>query len=282
MLSSLRQRSTGHSRRPSISTVLIRLLQDLHRLRVGTLDSFFAQLATNFTLEMGLPPNWRIAEETEDQQLRSEAVALILRESPTDDIVRLTNLLSKGDAHRSVSGLIHEAVSNYYDVFCESDESAWRRFPESRRLTDEQIEDAVDRLEAAAIPKDKRAEKARASDAQQARDQDWENFPKSGIAKKVFCGDQTFFNKQLPDELVAAYQRLLDHVRAVHVQELAVQTRATWELLNRFEQQYRQLKQERRSVRFDDVTHRLRQLLSGRDPDGIAYRLDGRIAHPAP
>ena len=37
-------------------TVLADLLSDLHRLRVGTLDSFFARLATNFTLELGLPP----------------------------------------------------------------------------------------------------------------------------------------------------------------------------------------------------------------------------------
>ena len=45
--------------------LLAKLTRRLHRLQVGTLDSFFAKLASSFSLELGLPPGWRIAETIE-------------------------------------------------------------------------------------------------------------------------------------------------------------------------------------------------------------------------
>ncbi len=39
--------------------LLAGLVGELHRLRIGTLDSFFVQLAGYFTLELGLPGGWR-------------------------------------------------------------------------------------------------------------------------------------------------------------------------------------------------------------------------------
>jgi ATP-dependent helicase/nuclease subunit A len=36
--------------------VLAHLVKQLHRLRISTLDSVFAQMATSFSLELGLPP----------------------------------------------------------------------------------------------------------------------------------------------------------------------------------------------------------------------------------
>ncbi len=38
---------------------LAEMVRRLHRLRVGTLDSFFIEIARCFCLELGLPPGWR-------------------------------------------------------------------------------------------------------------------------------------------------------------------------------------------------------------------------------
>ena len=43
-------------------------------LRVGTLDSWFIQLAGSFSLELGLPAGWTICEEQIDRNLRDEAI----------------------------------------------------------------------------------------------------------------------------------------------------------------------------------------------------------------
>src|SRR6266851_2885185 len=55
---------------PGDFTRLLRtLLLGLHRVRIGTLDSFYIKLAGSFGLELGLPPGWSIGEEVDDQAL---------------------------------------------------------------------------------------------------------------------------------------------------------------------------------------------------------------------
>jgi ATP-dependent exoDNAse (exonuclease V) beta subunit len=54
---------------------LEKLLRGLDRVRIGTIDAWFGQLARLFALDLGLPPAWRILDEAESESLRSEAVA---------------------------------------------------------------------------------------------------------------------------------------------------------------------------------------------------------------
>ncbi len=260
-------------------TVLAQLLRDLHRLRVGTLDSFFAGLATNFTLELGLPPGWRIVDPRIDQELRSQAIAEVLREERTSDITRLTNLLAKGNAARSVSGLIRSTVDKFYDLYRETDAAAWQQFPDLRRLTSEQLESAIGALESAEIPSHKTIAKRRAADVEAARSDDWGTFTKGGIVEKLLEGETKYCRKELSDGLMGIYWRLIGHARAVYVQELAQQTLATRQLLERFDAAYQHLKRTHQSLRFDDVTFRLRELSDSEDAQGLAYRLDGHVAH---
>src|SRR5690606_33090657 len=105
--------------------LLKELTQSLHRLRVGTLDSFFARLATSYTLELGLPPGWQIIDELADAQLRRQAVEAVLSDLPTSDVRRLTALLSKADSGRRVSTLLQETVDQFYDIFQQTHEAAW-------------------------------------------------------------------------------------------------------------------------------------------------------------
>src|SRR5688572_18016908 len=53
--------------------LLVKSARQLHRLRVGTLDSHFIQVAGSFALELGLTPGWSICEPQEDDLLRDEA-----------------------------------------------------------------------------------------------------------------------------------------------------------------------------------------------------------------
>jgi len=51
-------------------SLLLTTLRQLHALRVGTLDSYFLQVATSFGQELGLPPGWSICEEQIDELLQ--------------------------------------------------------------------------------------------------------------------------------------------------------------------------------------------------------------------
>ena len=59
--------------------LLQELTSNLHRMRIETLDAYFAQLARSFSLEIGLPPSWEILEEVQDQRLRREAGRALAR-----------------------------------------------------------------------------------------------------------------------------------------------------------------------------------------------------------
>ena len=100
--------------------MLREMIRHLHRLRVGTLDSFFVQIAQSFSLELGLPPGWAIAEEIADQVLRAEAIRTVLQNESTEDVVRLMHLLTKGEAARSVSEQIAALVKALYGIYTEA------------------------------------------------------------------------------------------------------------------------------------------------------------------
>ena len=82
--------------------LLREMVRHLHRIRTGTLDSLFMQIARSFALELGLPLGWTIIDDVADASLRAQAVRNVLADQATDDVVKLMHLLTKGEATRSV------------------------------------------------------------------------------------------------------------------------------------------------------------------------------------
>ena len=58
--------------------LLRRLTRRMHRLRLGTLDSFFASVATCFPLELGLPPKAAVMDENESARVRDRVLDHLL------------------------------------------------------------------------------------------------------------------------------------------------------------------------------------------------------------
>ncbi len=259
--------------------VLNDLAHELHRLQICTLDSFFGRLATSYTLELGLPPGWSIIDDMDDLLLRQQAVESIIRDGTTGDIQRLKNLLEKGDAGRKVTRLLRETIQEFYEVFQQSAAQAWRTLPQLQRLTNEQLAIAIDVLSNVELPKDKRFEKARDSDVAKLIDEDWEAFISGGLAARVVSRELEYYKKAFPAPVVAAYDPLVHHARAVIIGELAQRTEATHELLARFDGLYQRLKHEQRGVKFEDIPRRLRDALMSQGMRHVAYRLDREVSH---
>lgn len=266
-------------RRSQCLAMLRNLLRNLHRLRICTLDSFFSQIASSFSLELSLPPGWRIVDPLEDEHLRAQAVEQILRGDADNDIVRLMHLVTQGAAERSIAELVRDTVSHLYHLYAETRESAWRRFPRLRPLSEAQLAELLEQLETAPLPDDSRFQTARQSDSEAARVGDWQNMIRAGLASRIMQGGTTYYKKEIPAATVAIYQRLLDHVRAVLIGELAAQTAATYRLLHRFDGAYVRLKDATLGMRFEDVTRRLARAASTEQVDRLEFRLDAPIAH---
>lgn len=263
---------------PEALRLLQTLTRNLHRLRVGTLDSFFSRLASSFTLELGFPPGWRMLDETEDRVLRDQAIEMMLRQETTQDVVQLMHLLAKGNAARSVHALISDAISNYYNTYLATDEIAWEPFPLVRFLPREEFDEALEALSAHRF-EGQAWEEARRKDVLHAIDGDWGQFLRTGLAGKIASGDATYYRKPIPDEVIALYRPLLTQARAGLIVPWADQTRAVRGLLDRFHRSYELLKRERRGYRFDDIARRLGERLAGATAESLAYRLDAGIDH---
>jgi len=230
--------------------LLQRTVQHLHRLRVSTLDSFFAQIARSFSLELGLPPGWQVCEELEDKRLRSEAINAVLQEGDTRDLLRLVHLLTKGEASRSVSQLIHDTIDSLYHVFLETSPEAWQRVPKKKLLDEKELELLIEQLRGMPLS-DKRFAKARDADCDRAAVGEWEAFVNKGLAAKVLAGVEEFYRKPIPSEAVAIYRQILDQARAVITNRIAQQTEGTHELLSQFARHYQRIKYRRGALRFD-------------------------------
>ena len=125
--------------------MLRNLVDRLHCLQISTLDSFFLQIAGSFSLELGLPPGWRIVEAIDDKRLRYEAIQQVLSDHPVPDTTQLVRLLSKGEAMRSITEEIADVVAAMYEVYRETaatEPDVWKKLPQMKDLDAESLAEA--------------------------------------------------------------------------------------------------------------------------------------------
>lgn len=289
--------------RPQCLELLRSLVRNLHRLRIGTLDSFFVQLAGSFSLDLGLPAGWGIVDDLDDQALRLEAIRSVVESGTTAETLALVHLLSKGDAVRSVTQQLSDAVQDLYDIFTDSPREAWHSLPRPPVLEPGQLEAAIERLAALPPADDKRYANAQEADLERARRGDWEGFLAAGLAGALATGDGTYYSKPIEGEVEEVYGPLIRHARGTVVRTIANQNEGTYRFLSAFGEAYRRLKLARRVLRFEDVPRLLAAGLADsqaehpalrqadspalrqadnpawRRAEHVAWRLDTRVAH---
>ncbi len=257
------------------------LCRTLHRVSISTLDSFFSRLSQSFRHELQFPSGALLmeAESPTAMQLRLEAVRAVLAEGPLEELIQLLDQLQQGRAQSSVTHALDGMISQLYEVFRQAPREAWFALRAPETPDDEAVARILTGLErSAATATDKRLVKAIQGDAQRARDGDWGGFLSKGLAPKVM-ENLTYYNKPIPDEIAMLYHGLIDRGRAELIQRIRSQTEATYHLLRRFDQHYRELRRRRRALLFSDVPYALSAFLADRPLEEVAYRLDGRVDH---
>ena len=258
--------------------LLCQLVRQLHRVRVSTLDSFFQQVARSLTLELGLSPGWTIADEDTEFTLRQRAIDAVLAQQDTHDARRLMQMLARGSSRRSIRSLIDDTVSSYHEMFQLTQAAAWDRIPASPRLTLDQLQHVLNVLAVCDLD-GRQGQLARDKDVTQARAGRWMDFLKDGIAKKVIAGEISYRQKVLPDELIELYQSLIRHARAELLTGVARRNNASWQLIDRFNNEYQRLRSEAGVTGFSDVTRLLACAPDAVDGTRISFRLDSSVHH---
>lgn len=261
--------------------LLAGLTKHLHRVRVGTLDSFFIQLAQSFSLELGLPPGWRILDGIEEEQILTQAIERLLHNREAAEIGPLLNLLARGDAGRSVVRELRRAARDYYDVYQATTESAWGKLPEPLLLEGDALHAAQEALDAARehLPDKPAWREAHEKSVILAWDGEWEDFLTAGIGKAVAEGRDVYSRGAIPPAVAAAYAGLIPHAQAVLVRQWASRNRVTFQLLDRLHAEIKALKHEQQGLTFSDVTRALGEGWKQGALARLDYRLDAAIEH---
>lgn len=275
------QIAAEHDRSEDFAALLRRLLHNLHRVRVGTLDSFFIAVAGSFRFELGLPASWSICEEADDAALREETLERLLDEGDADTLVKLYHRLTRAQAQRDVHSQLLAIVAGIYGVYQDAPPDVWAKVQSPPGLAPAELNRLLAQIEAFDLSQHKRMEKPRGEDLERFRAADWDGLHKKGLSAKVFAGENTFYSKPIPPDLIALYNRLLGHARSMLVGPLAEQTRATGQFLQRFDERLRALKQATGALRFDEVTRALVGALHKprTSAAALAFRMDGAIEH---
>ncbi len=133
------RRTGGMIHRPDTSQgefrqILRRLLESVHRLHIGTLDSFTVRVAQTFPLELGIPPHFQLlGEEGAAGGVRQEVLARIIGQARTADEARSSfreacRRASFGREQKALGQQLEEIIASkrgYYQVLPEA--AAWGR-----------------------------------------------------------------------------------------------------------------------------------------------------------
>jgi ATP-dependent helicase/nuclease subunit A len=259
--------------------MLLTLVRQLHRVKVGTLDGFFSRLASSIPLEIGLPPNWKIADEHAARGLTFRAIDTVLRRKNEAVIRRLVHMLAQGDIPRSITRLMSNSVEKHFDVFRLSDASAWRRIGHPALLSADEIEATLIECEQLGLVGLGKMAGTREKDVDRFRRAQWEEFLDTGIAAKIHRGESKFARIDIPADAIAVYRRLITHVRGLLLKIWSDQIAATHELLTEYSGARRELQAESQELRFDDVAVALATRMSAVDARSLAHRLDADVDH---
>jgi len=270
--------------------LLASLTRDIDSFRVRTIDAFFLGIVKLFALDLGLPPNWRIAGARLDNRLQSNAIEDALAESSTTELIELLRNLNKGDAARQVHKSLLEKATELRSIFLESAEGAWDQLQATDDATDEAFDAALDAMKTVDEPQNKSGgankpfKKAWETLEFTARSGHWNDVLSKGPSNKILNGELTYQKIEIDEAHVEIIHVLLQRATHHWMKTLVARNEATHSLLERFERAYAKHKRERGAYQFDDLPASLAPSgastlpLDERELD-MWFRLDGQIDH---
>jgi len=272
---------------PECLDLLARLLRGIDRIRIGTIDAFLVKLARLFALDLGLPADWRIADASESDHLRSEAVGEAVAGAAKLELLDLLRDFQRQSIGQSAHEELLRFVAEGRQALLESGPGAWDRIRPLPDALPEDLATAVAALPGFLVPRTKSGgEKVHWANAKRklvecAERGAWADLLAVGIVKSVCAGKADFDRSPIEPAHLEVLRPLVEHARHLATETLARQNRASRALLERNERSYRAL--GRGLLGFEDLPDALRALGSSvdgpLDPHDIAHRLDARIDH---
>lgn len=294
------------------------LIDRLHRLRLGTMDGFFARILRSFPYEFGLSGDFSVPTEELARLERQRVLGQLFEVSPEGltgpqrDFFEAFKQATWGKEEYALSRLLDEFVEAYHGWLLNAPyaeqwghpAAIWSHNLPFTRLTDEEITSRIALVRQA-------LEGMPFTVAQQER---WTSLWQAFAAQpppSAFDRPFDYFIKKLPTWPAAgglepvevkidrkairfspdqwrAFRELLEHLLAREIEAACARTRGVWLILNHYETAYHELVRRAGRLSFSDVQTLLAgqtaaQRRSGQPPPleqlELAWRLDGRFDH---
>ncbi len=285
-----------------LADVLASLVRQLHRMQIGTLDGFFHRIAHCFSVELGLPEHWTIANEYEEQSLRMETLTALLDSPDASFVGELLQMVQQGREQRSVIDVIRDQVwgrsgaVHLYRLTRLRENAAGPWFwlePDEHgasldggRSLDEQTVDSIanSMLDMDMPLTQKGQERSRYRTAWNrittaVRAGDWEGFLFDSLVRGGCLTDGRFDRIEVPEELLELLRPLVDHARTECIRVRHRQLISSLGLLELLEKQYRTIQNRRGLFTFADIAQRLAEagLVQHGALGTLWFRLDGIV-----
>lgn len=262
--------------------LLHRIMRDIHKLKVCTLDSFFSQLARTFPFELRLPTGWRLSDEIEEVWMRRRAIDRMLAGIDPHELATLVAMLGKGEAIRSLDNELQGIIGDGYGDSRWCGIEAWETLRVPKGPEDAAITAAAGILGSAKMGH-KSVEKILHGLSGDLEARRIERLANPKLVQDVSRASKdevvTCYRKPIEGQLREAIELVISLVKTEALGLLREQTIATGQILIKYGQHLEMLKQQSRVLAFDDVAFRLANWIKSIDTRTLSSRLDGSIQH---
>lgn len=270
------------------------LAQAIHRLAIGTMDSFFNRIAQTFRHELGLPLTPRLVDESDPivDQIRRQAIEAILADDVPQALVTLLRQVHHDLAVQSVTRSLESLLGELHEVYRQaSDPGLWQALEvPPGQLEPEPLGQAIERFGQMQphLPKTKKGSanshfaSAWSRALQQAHRRSWNDWLANGLIQSIANEQGTFSKAPIESVWFEVTQPLIAHARAAVARQINQRQLAAHELLKRYDRHERRLRQQAGIMLFSDLTTLLADQLPMNDPallSDIYYRLDAGVQH---
>ncbi|MCB1277187.1 UvrD-helicase domain-containing protein [Prosthecobacter sp.] len=292
---------------PEFAVLLRQVTQRLHRLRLGTMDSFFANITACFPLELGLPLGASVMAENEAAQARHEALDALLERihSSRDDAAGRALLegfkqATFGVEERSAVDSLESWINDHHATWLDSEGiSQWGALPALDISEDDDLAAALDELRNHFVPARPKSGEfmeqllslaAELEPGHKPEDR-VEDFLKKSAAswRELRAGNAvvTWGGGKNPvfGEAARAWVRVAEALLKNEIKCRAQRTRGMAALMELYEAEYARRVRSRGRLSFADVQRLLAEATQGgagwmdHERGDLWFRLDGRYDH---
>lgn len=267
--------------------VALALARRIDRLRVQTLDSYFAEIGRIGAGELGLSPGWRILDETENEEAQEDAIDAVCRTLDPGQLVAILESLNFGALPMKPRTELIRRAQTLHAAFidCGGDSRKWGTIQPNAadQLSEEEVHGLLVSLDA--LPPVLKQDRTERKDYKEARrtiadcvaTQNWPTLNSQKIVQAALTGNQ-FSKTDIPALMADILKRLAAHAQVKAVEDLARASRAAGGLMTVFDAKLRETKEARNALTFDDLP-RLMLALDEEERRWISFRMDGRVDH---